>query len=98
VKYGLQTWPWRSWFLYTGLVGSVVLHFADGSAQLWNAFIGRGGWSGLSRTTRRSILFCGVAVPVLFGLRAMAKEPPMVMKFLEDRYHAVFTQSIAYQL
>jgi hypothetical protein len=98
VKYGLQTWPWRSWFLYTGLVGSVVLHLADGSARVWNTFIGGGGWSGLSRNTRRGVLVCGVAVPVLLGLRTMAKEPATLMTFLKDRYHAVFTQSFVYQL
>lgn len=95
VKYGLQSWPVRSWVLYVGLVGSVVLHVADGSALLWNTWVGGGG--GLSRKMRRCILTCGVVVPVLLGLRAMVKEPRMILKFLEDRYHAVFTQSMVYR-
>lgn len=97
VKYGLRTWPWRSWFLYAGLVGSVALHAADGTALVWNTWFG-GGWSKLSRKTRRSVLVCGVVVPVVLGLVAIAREPPMVMSFLESRYHAAYTQSSIFQM
>ncbi|KAJ3570118.1 hypothetical protein NP233_g4615 [Leucocoprinus birnbaumii] len=97
VKYGLRTWPWRSWFLYTGLVSSVALHAADGATLIWNTWF-KDGWGNLSRKTRRAIAVGGVIVPVLLGLATVAREPPMIMSFLESRYHAAYTQSFAFQL
>lgn len=97
VKYGLHTWPWRSWFLYAGLVGSVALHAADGATLIWNTWF-KDSWGNLSHKTRRTIAVGGVIIPVLLGLTAIAREPPMIMSFLQNRYHAAYTQSIAFRV
>lgn len=91
VKYGLHTWPWRSWFLYAGLVGSAALHAADGAVLMYNTF--KGTWGGLSRKTRRTLAIGGVVLPVILGLVGVAREPPMIMSFLENRYKVAYMQS-----
>lgn len=108
VKLGLQKWPIRSWFLYTGLVSSVVLHMVDGTTLVWNAwikdtFIGR-----LGRNTpgdprrKRNVKFAkylvGVVLPVLGGLYAISNEPSMIFSSMSKRFEAVFKESWIYNL
>ncbi|KXN91999.1 hypothetical protein AN958_11059 [Leucoagaricus sp. SymC.cos] len=97
VKYGLHTWPWRSWLLYGGLVGSVMFHFADGATVIWNTWL-KDSWLNVTRRTRRSIFFWGFVAPTLLGLAAITREPPMIMSFLKSGYHAAYTQSIVYRV
>ncbi|KAF9453647.1 hypothetical protein P691DRAFT_719014 [Macrolepiota fuliginosa MF-IS2] len=97
IKYGLHTWPWRSWLLYAGLVSSVALHAADGAALIWSAWFKKS-WGELSRKTRRTIAIGCVVTPVLLGLSVIAREPPMLMSFLESRYRAAYTQSDLFRL
>jgi len=99
VKYGLYTWPWRSWFFYVSLIGSVALHIADGTALIWNTwFKNNHGWGRLSRKTRRVISIAGIVVPVVSGLVVMAKEPPFIMSFLANRYRATYMQSFVFRV
>jgi len=99
VKYGLYTWPWRSWFFYVSIVGSVALHIADGTALIWNTWFKKSnGWGKLSRKTRRVISFGGIVVPVLSGLVVMVREPPFIMSFLASRFRAAFMQSFVFRV
>jgi len=99
VKYGLYTWPWRSWFLYVSMIGSVALHIADGTALIWNTwFKNSNGWGKLSRKTRRVISIAGIVVPVLSGLVVMVREPPFIMSFLANRYRVTYMQSFVFRV
>jgi hypothetical protein len=108
VKLGLQKWPIRSWFLYTGLVSSVVLHMVDGTTLVWNAwtqdtFIGKLGRSNSGDPRRRRNMkfakyLVGVVLPVLGGLYVISNEPSMIFSSMSKRFEAVFKESWAYRV
>lgn len=99
VKLGLQTWPWRSWLLYAGLVGCVVLHAADGMGVLWNTWVtGRGRLTKASRRQQTGTAFVAFVLPVLSGLLLMSREPLMVFSSTARRFEAVFTKSFVYRM
>ena len=97
VKYGLYTWPWRSWFFYISIIGSVALHAADGTTLIWNTWF-KNGWGKLSRKTCRVIAIGGIVVPVLSGLVVMVREPLLIMSFLANRYRATYMQSFVFRV
>lgn len=86
--------------MYAGLVGSVSLHAAEGAFLVWNTWlkglVGRS--SSPSRGVLRNLAIGGVVVPVLLGIYAIAKEPRMIMSFLETRYKAAYMQSSVFQI
>ncbi|KAF8968292.1 hypothetical protein BDZ97DRAFT_1655286 [Flammula alnicola] len=102
VKTGLQTWPVRSWLLYAGLVLSTTLHAVDGMTILWNTYVadadGDWQWKRSARQGRIVLGLGAVAVPVLTGLYALAREPLMTFASLASRYRAVFLTSFVYRL
>ncbi|KAI6107023.1 hypothetical protein EDD16DRAFT_1475700 [Pisolithus croceorrhizus] len=87
VKTAIKTWPWRNWILYTGLVGSVLVHAAEGASIIYMRYIRgrvalpsqpspRGSDRGLTRGNRRTIVIAGVAaLLVLTGLWVVSREP-----------------------
>lgn len=97
VKLGLQTWPWRSWILYAGLVGCVALHAAEGMTLIGNMWA-KDTWALVrtSKQTRR--VAAGLSIlPVLTGLWFVAQEPLMTFSSLARRFEAAFTQSLLYR-
>lgn len=101
VKLGLQRWPWRSWFLYAGLVSCVAAHAADGLSIIWNTWVrgaSVGKFKGASRNRRRATVLVGLAGPVLLGLYALAREPLMVFTSTARRFEAVFAGSFIYRI
>ncbi|KAF5386852.1 hypothetical protein D9615_001980 [Tricholomella constricta] len=104
VKLGLQKWPLASWFLYTGLVCSVALHMADGTALIWSTYFRRqgrkqAGGKGGKWYNRRTKVLAGVVLPVLAGLYAVSKEPLLLFSSMARRYEAVFnSESWIYRL
>ncbi|KAJ7645381.1 hypothetical protein B0H17DRAFT_959548 [Mycena rosella] len=98
VKYGLATWPWRSWLLYGGLVAGVVLHAVDGERLLFNTYFGES-MGRIKVAARKRLLAIGLsllAVPVLSGIFVMSKEPLMIFSSTAERFHASFAQSPLY--
>ncbi|KAI6150211.1 hypothetical protein EDD17DRAFT_1491945 [Pisolithus thermaeus] len=87
VKTAIKTWPWRNWILYTGLVGSVLVHAVEGASIIYMRYIRgrvalpsqpspRGSDRGLTRGNRRTIVIAGVAaLLVLTGLWVVSREP-----------------------
>ncbi|KAJ7672163.1 hypothetical protein DFH06DRAFT_87263 [Mycena polygramma] len=100
VKYGLANWPWRSWFLYGGLVAGVVLHAADGERFLFNTYLG-GSMGRIKAAARKRLLAIGLgllAIPVISGVFVMSREPLMVFASTAERFQASFTQSPIYKI
>ncbi|TFK45628.1 hypothetical protein OE88DRAFT_1715324 [Heliocybe sulcata] len=98
VKVGLQTWPWRNWLLYTGLVICTALHAAEGSSLVMSTFFAnsfdRKRWRARTRRTVAALS----TIPVLTGVLSMATEPLMTFSSLALRYHESFTKSYIFRL
>ncbi|KAJ7220171.1 hypothetical protein GGX14DRAFT_585889 [Mycena pura] len=99
VKYGLATWPWRSWFFYGGLVVCVVLHTVDGQRLLFNTYFGEtlGRVNTAARKRFRAIGIGLLALPVLSGIFMMSKEPLMTFPSTVERFQACFAQAPWYR-
>jgi len=98
VKLGLQTWPWRSWILYTGLIGCVVLHAVEGMDILGNTWI-RDGWVKWTPSRRARRIIAGIgALPVFSGLYFVFREPLMAFPSLARCYEVAFTRSFIFRL
>jgi succinate dehydrogenase/fumarate reductase cytochrome b subunit len=100
VKYGLATWPWRSWFLYGGLVAGVVLHAVEGDRLLFNTYLSES-MGRIKMAARKRLLAIGlglIAIPVLSGIFVMSKEPSMIFSATAERFQAAFTQGPLYIL
>ncbi|KAJ6466528.1 hypothetical protein C8R47DRAFT_1223962 [Mycena vitilis] len=100
VKYGLATWPWRSWLLYGGLVAGAVLHAADGQRFLFNTYLG-GSMGRIKAAARKRLLAIGLgllAIPVLSGIFVMSREPLMVFASTAERFQASYAQSPIYRI
>ncbi|KAG2139051.1 hypothetical protein DEU56DRAFT_912305 [Suillus clintonianus] len=95
VKTGLARFPWRSWVLYGGLVGCMMLHAVEGAQIIQASRFASRKFRMRSRT--RKIVAGVAAVPILAGLWAVSKEPLMVFASLAERYEAVFTRSWVYR-
>lgn len=101
IKTGLYVWPWRSWFLYTGLIVATSLHLADGMTIIWNTWfkdIVLGAWKRSNRKRRFGLALTGIALPVLAGLYALACEPLMAFASTINRYQASFMSSFIYRI
>jgi len=101
VKTGLHVWPWRSWFLYTGLIVSTSLHMADGMTIIWNTWLQDiifGAWKRSSRNRRLGLAFTGIALPVLAGLYTLSCEPLFAFASTVNRYKASFISSFIYRI
>ncbi|KAI0081429.1 hypothetical protein K474DRAFT_1342909 [Panus rudis PR-1116 ss-1] len=96
VKVGLQTWPWRSWFLYAGLTLSVAWHAAAGIHIIWNTWL-RPHLGAGATLKRRIITATSCVLPVLTGVYALSREPLMAFSSLASRYQAVFVTSFVYK-
>lgn len=98
VKFGLQTWPWRSWFLYAGLLGCVVLHAVEGMNIIGSTWAGTAWakWKGSKRT--RMIAASVSAIPVLTGLWVVFSEPLVAFPSLVRQFEVAFTRSWIYRL
>ncbi|KAJ6577457.1 hypothetical protein B0H19DRAFT_1120037 [Mycena capillaripes] len=100
VKYGLANWPWRSWFLYGGLVVGVVLHAVDGDRLLFNTYFGET-MGRIKMAARKRLLAIGLgllAIPVLSGAFIMSREPLMIFSSTAERFLASFNQSPFYRI
>ncbi|KAJ7143319.1 hypothetical protein C8R43DRAFT_1237981 [Mycena crocata] len=100
VKYGLANWPWRSWFLYGGLVAGVVLHAVDGERLLYNTYFGET-MGRIKMAARKRLLAIGLgllAAPALSGLFIMSKEPLLVFASTAERFNATFVKSPWYRI
>ncbi|KAF7799702.1 hypothetical protein EIP86_010944 [Pleurotus ostreatoroseus] len=98
VKYGLQRWPVRSWFLYVGLTACVAWHAAEGMQIIWNTWMrGRfGGWK--SNVAKRSATVAAVLAPVLSGLFVLSKEPVIAFMSSIPRFEASFLKNFIYRI
>lgn len=98
VKYGLQRWPWRSWFLYAGLTVCVAWHAAEGMQIIWNTWLrgSFGGWK--SSWGKRLATVAAVVVPTLSGLYVVFREPLMAFTSSLARYEGAFTKSFVFKL
>ncbi|KAJ7284530.1 hypothetical protein C8J57DRAFT_1288759 [Mycena rebaudengoi] len=99
VKYGLATWPWRSWILYGGLVVGAALHAAEG-ARLMSKTYFRASSGRITTPPRKRFwgIALAVAVPVFSGILLMTMEPVMIMSSTAQRFQASFTQSPLYRI
>lgn len=102
VKLGLQRWPWRSAFLFVGLVGGVLVHASEGTALLWEKYIVKRANSeshreGKRRTKRMGLVSVGAAL-VLSGVYALSREDLVPIPSLLARMDAVYTKSLFYRL
>jgi len=102
VKTGLHVWPWRSWFLYTGLILATSLHLADGMTIIWNTWLKDvvfgGAWKPTNRNRRLALAFTGIALPVLAGLYTLSSEPLLAFASTVNRYQATFMSSFIYRI
>ena len=92
VKYGLQTYPWRTWLLYGGLITGVALHACEGFGVLYARFTGKY----RKRETRvllREMVVGFMVLPVLGGLFSLSREPFMAFGSMAESIKAVY-QSI----
>jgi Protein of unknown function (DUF1691) len=101
VKTGLHMWPWRSWFLYTGLIVATTLHLTDGMTIIWNTWLKDivfGAWKRSNRNRRLGLAFTTIALPVLAGLYTLSCEPLMAFASTVNRYQASFISSFIYSI
>ncbi|KIK24455.1 hypothetical protein PISMIDRAFT_98503 [Pisolithus microcarpus 441] len=110
VKTAIKTWPLRSWVLYTGLVGCVLVHAAEGASILYTRYIKgrvglpsrpspRGSDRGLIRSNRRTAVVAGVAaLPVLTGLWVLSRESLFALSSVVRRYQATLMGAWVYRL
>ena len=102
VKYGLQRWPARSWALYAGLVGCVALHGVAGLKVIWQTWAGPAGNTGATKRKAGSVnkvaAASGIVAPVLLGIFALSREPPMIFPSTVARFDTVFQRSWIYRI
>ncbi|KIM87382.1 hypothetical protein PILCRDRAFT_63587 [Piloderma croceum F 1598] len=97
VKLGLHTWPVRSWLLYGGLVGCVLLHAAEGINIIGSTWAGRVWARWKSRRSWRLAVTVG-AVPILTGLLFIFQEPIVTLPSLARQFEEAFKRSFIYRL
>ena len=98
VKYGLQTWPLRSWLLYTGLVAGVAWHATEGMQIIWNTWL-RDSLGSLKSTVKtRALTVAAVVAPVLSGLFFVSREPLMAFASSVTRYEGAFLKSFIFKI
>ena len=103
VKFGLHTWPTRSFLFYGILVASVLLHSAEGQALLWRTYLApqkppRVTQRKTSKVKWRRIIATTGSIVVLSGVYAIWREPLEVLPSMIERYFASFTTSLFYRI
>jgi len=93
VKTGLQTWPWRSWTLYAGLIGCASLHAVEGMNIIQTTWLKK---SLIRRDWMKAVAFLG-AVPVLSGMWVISREYNWSLASSVERYVAAYSQSLIYR-
>ena len=94
VKTGLQTWPFRSWFLYIGLVGCVALHAVEGISIITAAQTGK---AIVPKSKRKLVAFL-IGIPALAGLFFISREAVWALTPSLKGYVAAFSESPAYKI
>jgi len=94
VKTGMQTWPFRSWFFYIGLVGCVALHSVEGiniitTTQSWGVIVPKQ-W--------RRLVSLVVGVPALTGLYFISRETGYALASSVESYVAALSRSVIYRI
>lgn len=98
VKEALNVWPWRSWLAYIALTTAVASHAAEGATIIWNTWLrdAFGAWR--SSAKKRVVMTVITITPVLTGVLAMAREPPMILTSTAIRYQAALRKLFYYRL
>ncbi|KAG6330175.1 hypothetical protein ID866_8914 [Astraeus odoratus] len=105
VKTALQTCPRRSWILYTGLVGCVLVYAVEGASVMRALWLKKG--DGANRPRKRSgfrgkqkaqILAGALVILVFTGLWVLSREPVFALSSVVDRYQRTFMHSWMYRL
>lgn len=94
VKTGLQIWPLRSWFLYVGLVGCVVLHSVEGISIITKTQFGE---AVVPKNKRRLVSFLA-GIPVLTGLFFISRETVWALASSMESYVAAYSRSAIYRI
>lgn len=93
VKTGLQTWPFRSWALYIGLVTCVVMHSVEGVSIITATRFGET----LVPKSKRKLVSILAGVPVLAGLFFISRETVWALSSSVEGYVAAFSKSLVYR-
>ncbi|KAL4075329.1 hypothetical protein V8B97DRAFT_1564600 [Scleroderma yunnanense] len=96
VKTALHTWPWRSWVLYAGVVGCVLVHAVEGVSVILAQQGGGRGRLSSGRKRRIGTMLAGTLT--LTGLFTLSKEPILVLSSLVGRYQGTLMRSWVYRL
>jgi succinate dehydrogenase/fumarate reductase cytochrome b subunit len=94
VKTGLQTWPFRSWFLYIGLVGCVALHSVEGIIVITKT---QSGEVILPKKWRKLVSLLA-AIPALTGLYFIFRETSHALASSVESYVAALSRSLIYRI
>ena len=94
VKTGLQAWPFRSWFLYIGLVGCVALHSVEGISIITATKVGKA----IVPKNKRKLVALLAGIPALIGLFFISREAVWALTSSVEGYMAAFSESVAYRL
>ncbi|KAI6143980.1 hypothetical protein BKA82DRAFT_4179250 [Pisolithus tinctorius] len=105
VKTAIKTWPWRSWILYTGIVGCVLVHAAQGASVIYARYIrGRVGLRSRPSPRRSSGNALGLArgnkkaAGAGWGLWVLSREPTLALSSVIQRYQITLMGSWVYRL
>lgn len=89
VKTGLRTWPFRSWFLYIGLVGCVALHSVEGISIISATKVGKA----IVPKSKRKLVSLLVGIPALIGLFFISREAVWASTSSLEGYVAAFSEA-----
>ncbi|KAF7327421.1 hypothetical protein MKEN_00319900 [Mycena kentingensis (nom. inval.)] len=98
VKFALTKWPVRSWFLYGGLVLCAVLHTVEGQRLLYNTYAPAARIGAAAGKRLRAAGLALIALPVLSGVWALGREPPLVFPSMVSRFESSFRQVFWYRV
>jgi succinate dehydrogenase/fumarate reductase cytochrome b subunit len=94
VKTNLRTWPFRSWFLYIGLVGCVALHSVEGISIIARTLYGKV----IVPKKWRKLASLVVGVPALTGLYFISGEKGYALASSLESYVAALSRSVIYRI
>jgi len=94
VKTGLTTWPFRSWFLYIGLVGCVALHSIEGINIVTTTQCGKA----VVPKKWRKLASLIAGVPALTGLYFISRETGYALASSVGSYTAALSRSVIYRI
>ena len=94
VKTGLQAWPFRSWFLYIGLVGCVALHSVEGASIITATKFGKA----IVPKSKRKLAALLASIPALTGLFFISREAVWALTSSLEGFVAAFSESMVYRI